>query len=87
MEATETAKTEQGAQAPRVRPEDPRERVLRDYDFVNSKRMNNSLAVVEEKYAEGAPDHVIAALLCISVEEVEKENKAITEKLRQLMKV
>jgi len=72
---------------PRVKAEDPRERVLRDYDFVNAKRMNNSLAVVEEKYAEGAPDHVIATLLAITVEEVEQENKAITEKLRRLMKV
>lgn len=72
---------------PRTKAEEPRERVLRDYDYVNAKRMENSLAAVEEKYPEGAPDHVIAALLAITVEEVEQEDKAITDKLRRLMKV
>ncbi len=72
---------------PKAKAEEPRERVLRDYHFVNAKRMENSLAAVEEKYPDGAPDHVIAALLCITVEEVEKEDAAIVEKFRRLMKV
>jgi hypothetical protein len=67
--------------------ESPRDRVLREFDFVNAKRVDNSLAVAEERYPEGAPDHVIATLLCITVEEVEQEGLAITEKLRRLMKV
>jgi len=85
MKTIETKAAEQPA--PRAKAEEPRERVLRDYDFVNAKRMDNSLAVVEEKYPEGTPDHVIATLLCITIEEVEQEDKAITEKLRRLMKV
>jgi hypothetical protein len=85
MEINETNAAEQPAF--RVKAEDPRERVLRKYDFVNAKRMNNSLTVAEERYPDGAPDHVIATLLAITVEEVERENKEITNKLRRLMKV
>jgi hypothetical protein len=64
-----------------------RARVLQSPDFVNAKRMNNSLMVAEERYPDGAPENVIATLLCITVKEVEEEYEAITEKLRRLMKV
>jgi hypothetical protein len=89
METTETSAdpAEEEQPGPYVKAETPRERVLRKYDFVNSKRMNNSLAVVEEKYPDGAPEHVMATLLAITVEEVEQEDKAITDKFRRLMKV
>lgn len=85
MEDMDTEQEQQST--PRVKPETPRERVLREYEFVNAKRVDNSLSVAEERYPEGAPDHVIATLLCITVAEVERENEAITDRLRQLMKV
>jgi len=87
MESSEPAAANQEQATPRVKGEEPRAHVLREYDFVNAKRMDNSLAVAEERYPDGAPDHVIATLLCITREEVEQEDAAITEKLRQLMKV
>lgn len=87
METTETNVTEPEQSEPAPKVDEARSRVLSEYDFVKAKRMDNSLAVVEEKYPEGAPDHVIAALLAITVEEVEVEDRAITDKLRRLMKV
>lgn len=86
MDPSEPVTPEQEQPAPQAK-EDARERVLRDYGFVNSKRMDNSLSIAEEKYPDGAPDHVIATLLGITVEEVVQERAAITEKLRLLMRV
>lgn len=56
-------------------------------DFINSRRFKNSMAVLEIRYPEEAPDHVAAAVMNMTVEEFEAEYSRIVGKLRDSMKV
>lgn len=58
-----------------------------DPDFIALKRFDNSLAKLEERYPDGAPDHVIAGALHITEEEVRLRFARITAELRGKMKV
>lgn len=59
--------------------------VQTDPAFVNAKRFEYNIAKVEEKYPDGAPDHVIADLLMMTEEEVEKEWDGLVLMLRNTM--
>lgn len=67
--------------------EETRKKVQEDLDFVNAKRYEYSLAVLEERYPDGAPDNIIASALMIEEEEVEVEYDKVVDKLRDLMGV
>jgi len=67
--------------------EDARKRLNEEPDFVNAKRYEYSLAQLEERYPDGAPDNIIANALMIDEEEVEAEYGKVVEKLRDIMGV
>jgi len=67
--------------------EEARKKVHEDSNFVNSKRYEHSLALLEERYPDGAPDNIIASALMIEEEEVEVEYGKVVDKLRDLMGV
>ena len=58
-----------------------------DPDYIASKRFDYSLAKLLERYPDGCPDRVIAAVLLIEEHEVEQCYNRIVEKLRRMMKV
>jgi hypothetical protein len=72
--------------APKVTPEQ-RRLLTKDATWVNSKRFNNSLDKLLERYPEGAPDYICASALMIPEEEVPKLYDQIVAKLRKLMGV
>lgn len=51
-------------------------------DFIAIKRFDYSLAKLEERYPDGAPDRVIAAALQISEDEVGARYARIVSQLR-----
>jgi hypothetical protein len=55
-----------------VQTDDARRLVQTNSDFVYAKRFNNSLAAVRARYPEGAPDHVVAAALMITEDDVDR---------------
>lgn len=61
--------------------------VENDPDFVNVRRFQYSLDKLKERYPEGAPDHVIAAALMITEDDVASIYEQVIVKLRELMKV
>lgn len=67
--------------------EEARKKVHEEPDFVHSKRYDYSLAKLEERYPDGAPDNVIANALMIEEEEVEPEFDKVVVKLREKMGV
>jgi len=67
--------------------EEARRKVNEDPDFVHTKRYEYSLALLEERYPDGAPDNIIANALMIEEEEVEVEYDRVVEKMRDLMGV
>jgi DNA-directed RNA polymerase specialized sigma subunit len=58
-----------------------------DVDYINIKRYSNSIAMLEVRYPEGCPDHIIAQALDISEKEVEARYKKIITRLRRKMRV
>lgn len=58
-----------------------------DKDFIYSKRFDNSLSKLLEKYPEGVPNKVIAQVLLITEEEVEKIVEEAVLSLRKSMVV
>ena len=64
-----------------------RRKILRDEDFVFLKRHDYSLKKAMERYADGAPDHVIASALMVTEDEVQPMYDAVVAKLRRLMGV
>ena len=58
-----------------------------DIDFVAIKRYKYSLAVLEDRYPDGAPDHIIAKALGIPETEVEVRYQKIVLELRAKMGV
>jgi hypothetical protein len=56
-------------------------------DFINMKRLGNSLDRLLKKYPEGCPDHVIAVALEMTEKQVTERYLAIISCLRQQMSV
>lgn len=68
-------------------PAEIQELLYTNEGFVNAKRFDNSIERLEERYPDGAPDHVVAAALLLTEEEVDVEYGRIVIKLRDLMGV
>lgn len=68
-------------------PEQVKQMIENDPDFIASKRYSYSLAKLLERYPDGCPDRVIATVLQMSEEEVEVLYQKIVYKLRHHMKV
>lgn len=64
-----------------------RDRILNDEDFIYSKRFEYSLAKVEERYPDGVPHRLIAAMLLITEEDVQAHYDRIVRLLRAKMGV
>lgn len=63
-----------------------REKVMTEPDFINSKKYRYSL----DKYLKNnptSPDNIIAHLLCMNEEEVQKTFDSAVIKIRQFMNV
>ena len=58
-----------------------------DPNFICNKRYKNSLAVVEARYPDGAPDHVVAACLQLTEDEMKMLYEQIISCLREGMGV
>jgi hypothetical protein len=58
-----------------------------DLDFIAIKRYKFSLAALENRYPDGAPDHIIAKALEISEDQVEARYQQIVLDLRAKMGV
>lgn len=56
-------------------------------DFVNLKRFKFSLRKLEERYPDGCPDHIIAAALNLTEEDVQTHHNRIVQALRAKMGV
>jgi len=56
-----------------------------DPDYISSRRFNNSLAKLEERYPDGCPDHIIAAALVTTEDDLEIRYNRIIETLRRKM--
>lgn len=64
-----------------------RTRLLNDEEYVYSKRFEYSTVKVEDRYPEGAPHRLIAAILLITEEEVQEHYDRIVGLLRARMGV
>lgn len=64
---------------------DPKMRLSKEEDFIALKRFDYSLDKVRERYPDGAPAHVRAGALMISIDEEKEMYLALVEKLRVLM--
>lgn len=59
-----------------------------DPDFINSKRFDNSLSKMLERYPDGtAPAKLVAQALMMSEDEVEEIYQGIVSKMRAAMKI
>ena len=68
--------------------DDVRKRLHEDPEYVFSKRYSYSISALEERYPDGCPDNVIAAVLMLeSDEEVEVLYEQVVAHLRELMGV
>jgi hypothetical protein len=56
-----------------------------DPDYIYSKRFNYSLNELKERYPDGCPDRIIAAVLMITEDDVQIWYEKIVEKLRNQM--
>jgi hypothetical protein len=59
-----------------------------DPDFVVARRFGNSLKRLEQRYEkepDGCPDHVVAAVLLMTEEQVREAMDRVVVKLRDLM--
>jgi hypothetical protein len=62
-------------------------KIKNDPDFVALKRFDYSVKKLRDRYPDGAPDHVVAGALSISVEDMQKVYEATVKKLRSIMGV
>ncbi len=69
------------------REDDVRRRIETDRDFIAIKRFDFSLAKLEARYPNGAPNKVIASALKMEQDEVEAAYQSAILKLRAAMKV
>lgn len=67
--------------------EEIQELLHKDKDFIYSKRFDFSIEKLLERYPDGAPPKVIAQVLLITEEEVEKLTQAAIVSIRKKMKV
>jgi len=70
-----------------VNTAEARRLITTDEDFVYSKRFGYSLKKLLERYPDGCPDRVIAAVLLITEDDVEAHYQRIVIKLRNAMGV
>lgn len=68
-------------------PEEAKQLIAEDAEFIYSKRFNYSLTELLKRYPDGCPDRIIAAVLMITEEDVEDMYQRIVEKLRAKMGV
>jgi hypothetical protein len=52
-------------------------------DYIPIKRYKNSLALLEVRYPNGAPTHIVAQALGITEEEVETRYLGVVDQLRK----
>lgn len=64
---------------------DIRSKLLTDPHFVNSKRFNYDIENVLNRYPDGCPEHVIASLLQIELDDISEIYEEIVLKLRKEM--
>lgn len=62
-------------------------RLYREEDYVYSRRFEYSLTKLLERYPDGAPDSLIAAVLLIPETDIEPNYSIIVAKLREHMRV
>lgn len=67
--------------------EQARHLIMTDERFVYAKRYNYDIEEMLLRYPESCPDHVIAAALMITEDDVEEVYERIVLKLRELMGV
>ena len=67
--------------------EEINELIQKDNDFIYSKRFDFSIEKLLERYPDGAPLKVIAQVLLITEEEVEKLTQEAIVSIRKKMKV
>lgn len=68
-------------------PEEVKNMIDTDPDYIASKRYGYSLTALLERYPDGCPDRIIATVLQMSEEEVDAMYQNIVQKLRKIMKV
>lgn len=68
-------------------PEQMKQLIENDPDFIASKRYNYSLKMLLERYPEGCPDRIVASALQLEEEEIDAIYQEIVKKLRKAMKV
>jgi hypothetical protein len=61
--------------------------IVNDESFIYSKRFNYDLKELEERYPDGCPDRVTAAVLMITEDDVESHYQRIVRILRNTMGV
>lgn len=66
-------------------PEEQKRMIEEDSDYIASKRFDNSLAKLMDRYPDGCPDRIIATALMMEEGEVEKRYQVIVLKLRKSM--
>jgi hypothetical protein len=64
-----------------------RDLIVNDENFVYSKRFNYDLLELEDRYPDGCPDRVSAAVLMITEDDVEGHYQRIMRILRNAMGV
>ena len=67
--------------------EDIQKRLETEEDFINLRRYGFSLKVLLDKYPNGCPDHIIAAALNLTEDELEIHHQKIISCLRHQMVV
>ena len=60
-----------------------REKIESDNDFIYCPRLNNSLAILLEKYPDGIEDDRIMKVLLMSEEELQEVYKSAIDKLKK----
>ena len=60
-----------------------KEKIETDPNFIGIRRFRYSLQELESRYPDGAPDHIIAAALRMTQEEVDTLYVGLIKKIRQ----
>jgi hypothetical protein len=63
--------------------EEKKRKILEDEDFIDYPKFKNSLSKLIEKYPDGVSDEVIAKVLNITPEEVEKIYNSSIQKIQK----
>jgi hypothetical protein len=70
-----------------MKPDDKvKDMIQHDPDYIASKRFDNSVSKIMERYPEGCPDRIIASVLMMTEEELEDRFTMIVKRLRREMK-